>query len=104
MERMNRKALVLVLVLALGGVLAGCSSAVEEDEGPRSISRARVVGVNTDQDILVLNHEEIPGIMMAMTMPFPVADPAMLEGLSEGDAVEFEVEQQGSNIVIVAIK
>ncbi len=36
-------------------------------------------------------HEEIPNYMPAMTMPFTVKDAGLLDGLSAGDAVQFEL-------------
>ncbi len=36
-------------------------------------------------------HEDIPGFMPAMEMPFTVKDPALLRGLAPGDAVQFQL-------------
>jgi Cu/Ag efflux protein CusF len=50
-------------------------------------------------------HEDIPGYMKAMTMPFGVQSPALLDGLNEGDAVELSfVEGAGGGVVIQTIK
>lgn len=40
---------------------------------------------------LVVKHEEIPGYMDAMTMPFQVRDPKILEGVKAGDAITFQL-------------
>lgn len=40
---------------------------------------------------LVVKHEEIPGYMDAMTMPFRVRDPKLLEGIKGGDAISFQL-------------
>lgn len=40
---------------------------------------------------VVIKHDEIPGYMVAMTMPFPVRDPALLNSIRIGDKVEFEL-------------
>lgn len=40
-----------------------------------------------DADTVVIHHEEIPGFMKEMTMPFDVADPKLLEGVTSGDRV-----------------
>lgn len=40
---------------------------------------------------LVVKHEEIPGYMDAMTMPFKVRDPKILESVKAGDAVTFQL-------------
>ena len=46
----------------------------------------------------VIEHEEIPGYMMAMTMPFNVADKREISGLFNGDKVNFlfHVEENAS--------
>ncbi|MGL5017744.1 MAG: SCO family protein [Luteolibacter sp.] len=40
---------------------------------------------------LIVKHEEIPGYMDAMTMPFKVRDPKILESVKPGDAVTFQL-------------
>ena len=101
---MRKLATVFVSVLALVAVLAGCSGRSPEDESGGTISRGKVVAINAAENVIVLDHEEIPGIMMAMTMGFAVAEPALFEGLEVGDAVEFEIEQKQQGLTIVAIK
>jgi protein SCO1/2 len=44
--------------------------------------------VRVDDAGVVLDHETIPGVMMAMVMPFEVVDPKLLDGLKAGDQVE----------------
>jgi protein SCO1/2 len=50
-----------------------------------------VVQVDKAQQHLVIDHEEIPGFMGAMTMPYPVADAATLERVSPGDQITADV-------------
>jgi protein SCO1/2 len=45
---------------------------------------------------VVIAHEDIPGLMPAMTMNFDVPDPALLDGLVPGQAIEFDVEFTGT--------
>jgi protein SCO1 len=40
---------------------------------------------------LVVKHEEIPGYMDAMTMPFQVRDPKILESVKPGDVITFQL-------------
>lgn len=40
---------------------------------------------------LIVKHEEIPGYMDAMTMPFQVRDPKILESVKPGDAITFQL-------------
>lgn len=40
---------------------------------------------------VVIEHEDIPGFMPGMTMPFAVKQPALLRGLSPGEPVRFDL-------------
>ena len=94
---MNKYKVFLVAVLATG-LLAGCSGAETVS------SKGRIVTVDAEAGLLMLNHEEIPGLMMGMTMPFPVKDKALLEGFAAGDAVEFDVENSNQGLVVVGLR
>lgn len=64
--------------------------AVESDEDGQAYD-----GVGVIKDItptrIVIDHEQIEGYMMAMTMPFNIRDEALLEGISVEDSVSFTV-------------
>ena len=45
---------------------------------------------------LTVDHENIPGFMGAMTMPYAVKDGALLEHLSPGDLVTAKVVSTGT--------
>ena len=46
-----------------------------------------------DDGVLVIEHEEIPGFMMGMTMGFPVAEGVVAEGtLAVDDEINFQIE------------
>ncbi|MFO0668432.1 MAG: copper-binding protein [Polyangiaceae bacterium] len=52
-----------------------------------------------------ISHEDVPGYMKAMTMPFAVKEPAVLDGLAEGDAVTFSfTEESDGRLLIQSIK
>ena len=53
--------------------------------------RGIVRAIHPQRGEVVIEHEDIPGLMLAMTMPFEVADPALLEGLSPGQTVDFVI-------------
>ena len=60
--------------------------------------KGTVVQVDKAQQHLVVNHEEIPGFMGAMTMPYPVVDAQTLEKLSPGDQITADVVVTPSEI------
>ena len=94
---MSKYKVLLVAALA-AGLLAGCS-------GTETVSsKGRIVTVDAEEGLLMLNHEEIPGLMMGMTMPFPVKDKALLEGFAAGDAVEFDVENSSQGLMVVGLR
>ena len=51
--------------------------------------RGRVVGFGDDPHTLFIQHEEIPGYMPAMTMPFRTPDTTAVSRLSLGDQIAF---------------
>jgi protein SCO1/2 len=60
--------------------------------------RGLVLKVDSPRKTMLVSCESIPGYMEAMTMPFAVREPRMLEGLHPGTAVEFTlvVEEDSS--------
>ncbi len=73
------------------------------------VATAQAVGVitaiDTKENILTLDHEAIPAIKWpAMTMGFKVADPALLNGLTVGEKVDFELKIEGESQIIIAVK
>src|SRR5580700_6489462 len=73
------------LSLALSLLVAACGGSAEQNQSQGQGQEKRyhmagtVVSIDKEQQHLVVNHGEIPGFMSAMTMPYPVADPATLE-------------------------
>lgn len=53
--------------------------------------RGVVLELNPARSNLIVRHEEIPGYMRAMTMPFAVRDTNLLTGLSVGDTIRFRL-------------
>lgn len=53
--------------------------------------RGQIRSLDAANKTVRITHEEIPGYMPAMTMPFTVKDAALLSGLSAGDGVQFQL-------------
>jgi protein SCO1/2 len=88
----------MAAALALG--LVGCKPAASATatggssaaETPREYSvRGVVRRVEPERRSVVVKHEEIPGFMPAMTMPFDVKEPKELNGLKPGDQISFRM-------------
>jgi protein SCO1/2 len=81
MVRSSRIGLVLLIFC-----LASC-----QQQPRRYLLEGRVVAVAANRQSITISHEAIPGYMDAMTMPFPVKDPSLLEGVGPGDEIEGEL-------------
>lgn len=80
-------ALLAVLVPAL---VAGCRQ-------PKPAARdytlhGQVLAVLADRNELTIRHDDIPGFMPAMTMNYPVADPALMKGRTPGETITATLE------------
>jgi cytochrome oxidase Cu insertion factor (SCO1/SenC/PrrC family) len=88
------RAVLLACVLALG-----CGGRDDVYEG-----HGHVVEVDRAQSQVVIEHEQIAGLMPPMTMSFDVADPGLLEHLSPGQAIDFDLEVEGDKFRIVGAR
>ena len=87
----------LVLALLITLPLTACRG-TNQTQVRRYRLKGTVVQVDKAQQHLVVNHEEIPGFMGAMTMPYPVVDAQTLEKLSPGDQITADVVVTPSEI------
>ena len=82
------RAILITLTLAVIALTsAGCNSDSGEKEKVYDI-KGKVVSVDVEKKSVRLDHEDIPGFMAAMEMPFDVENAKILEGLKAGDAVQ----------------
>jgi protein SCO1/2 len=84
--------LVAVLVVALS-----CSSAKTYE------MRGQILGVNRDKMEILVKHDEIEGLMPAMTMPWKVRTASMLDNLGPGDLITSEIEVANNQGVVTRI-
>lgn len=96
------------IVVVVAALLLGCRGSQEEaPAGPQPAQwrvKGKIVSVNAAEKRVTLDHQNIPGLMAAMTMTFPVAEAQLLEGLAEGDAVEFTLTQTSSGLTITQMR
>jgi len=55
------------------------------------------------RDVIQVEHETIPGFMVALITDFRLGDRSMAEGLQAGDRVVFSVQQTEWDYFIIAI-
>lgn len=91
----------LVLLLALAAPL---SAACRQDPPVRQYTVVgQVITVQPSPPRITIKHQDIEGFMPAMTMPFAVREPAVLEGTKAGDLVRATLNVQGVDAWISAI-
>ena len=76
--RIGRLALVAVLLVL------GCS---REPEPKRYQLQGQILAIKPETQEVLVKHQDIPGFMMAMTMPYKVEDAALLDGKAAGDLI-----------------
>jgi Cu/Ag efflux protein CusF len=63
-----------------------------------------VKSTNVKRPSIEIDHEDIKGLMPAMTMEFYVKGKSLLEGLKPGDRIEFRLENGVGGLKITEIK
>ena len=94
----SRKRCALLAALLVSAALSACS------DGPASNryqARGIVREVLLADHQVVIEHEEIAGLMPAMTMSFDVPDHDVLSRLAAGQAIDFTVETAGEKFRVV---
>jgi Cu/Ag efflux protein CusF len=100
-------AVVVALLVSLAG---GCGGQMGSPDPPATPLdgvyeiRGVVVAVDTGRSILEINHEAIPGVMPAMTMPYEVAEPRLLQGLAAGDRVRGTLRVDNRGQIITSLE
>jgi len=82
---------------------AGQAAEASNDKLPPNVYRGVgvVEEIHKDTATIQINHKDIANLMPAMSMPFKVRDIVLLDSVSVGDQVEFQVT---GDLVVVAIK
>ena len=103
------------VTIFLSASFAGCGSQKpaqteqpqQQQQGPKRYQLAgRVVSIDAAKQQLVVDHGDIPGFMMAMTMPYAVKTSDQLTSISPEDQITADVVVNGDdvhleNIVVV---
>jgi Cu/Ag efflux protein CusF len=89
--------------------LAGCGSnskpaeqaSAQQQAGPKRYQlEGRVVSVQPSSNQVVVDHKDIPGFMMGMTMPYPVKNPDELKPLAPEDQIKADVVVNGNDVYL----
>lgn len=85
--------------VSLALVLAGCGERTSEHG---HAARGVVRDVLPAEGQVVIEHEEVPGLMPAMTMSFDVPDRALLATLAPGQTIDFQIEHTDKSYRVIA--
>lgn len=90
------------MLLSVGGL--ACRRAPEQTAaGRRYELKGKVVSVDKARHQVTLDHEEIPGYMAAMVMPFTLKDEEILSELAPGDQLQATLLVDGSSTQLTNI-
>lgn len=102
------KTIPLAALLAALAALPACKPAPREAPAAAAaaehVSSGLIVAFKSEGRVVVLDHQAIPGLMEAMTMPFELQDAKLGAGLKPGDKVEFTLAVKGDDYKITALK
>ncbi len=85
--------------------LASAKQTTGAQVGERSWTvRGIVRGVAPEQQLILITHEDIPGLMIGMTMAFRADGSKLLRGLAPGDRIQFTLKEAAPQVVVVSIR
>src|SRR5262245_31796578 len=101
-----KKATTLLLATMLAGAFtaASCSksdnnanpdstaAAATTDSAKQGDGLGKIAGLDTALHTVTLSHNDVPGIMEAMTMEYTLEKPEMAAGFAVGDSVKFTMK------------
>lgn len=94
----------MTLAFALCASTAVAEGAPNHSHGNMEMSMGTITKIDTRWNRLTIDHGPLANLDMgAMRMVFEVADPAMLEGLSEGQEVEFVADRVKGKLTVTGI-
>lgn len=99
----------MALLLTAALTAAGCGDGHERHTPAVQADTVYTVdavflGPRFDSTAARVAHDDIPGVMPAMTMDLRVAERAVLRGHAEGDSVVLVLEQRGPDLVVAAMQ
>lgn len=95
-------------LLALAFTLATSGAAMAQmahDHGDMPMSHGTITKIDEKWNRLTIDHGPLENLEMeAMTMVFEVADPAMMEGLAEGQEITFMADRVKGKLTVTEIE
>jgi Cu/Ag efflux protein CusF len=95
--------LITLTVALICLAFAGCKQDDTDKEKVYDI-KGKVVSVDVPKKSVKLDHEDIPGFMMAMEMSFEVENAKLLDGLKAGDPVQGKLKVKAGARLITELR
>jgi protein SCO1/2 len=90
----------IVFVVA---IVIGCGKTPAPAERLYDV-KGKVVAVDAQKPSVTLDHDDIPGLMQAMTMEFAVRDAKVLAGIAVGDSVRGRIRKDDGGYVLRSLE
>ena len=98
-----KRLLNLVPLAAVALIIAGCQHDASSADKLYPL-KGKVIAVDVAAKTVMIDHEDIPGLMKAMKMTFSVEDAKILDGISPGSLVEGKVKHASDKYVLTELK
>jgi Cu(I)/Ag(I) efflux system periplasmic protein CusF len=109
--RLVLASLVLVSIISCNNKLATRKTSSGEASGPAAATQTTthqatgtVKALDLKGPTIDIDHGDIEGLMPAMEMEFSVSNAALLNGISVGDRIEFQVTNSVGGLQVTSIK
>lgn len=98
--------LLMTVTISTTVLVTGCQNSASTPASNAKVYdvKGKVVALDADKKIVTLDHEDIPGLMKAMTMEFTVTDSKVLDGLKAGDAVHGKLKSEGGQYTVTSLE
>ncbi|BBU53886.1 MULTISPECIES: copper-binding protein [Mameliella] len=94
-----------LLALAVALVTAGAALAETAHNGAMPMSQGTITKIDLKWKKITIDHGPLENLdMPAMKMVFDLSDPTMLEGLAEGQSVDFAADRVNGKLTVTEIQ
>ena len=93
-----------IVALLVPLALAGCKGGDQATAAKEYPIKGKVLAVDLGKPSVKLDHEEIPGLMKAMEMDYPVENAKLLEGIKAGDQVQGQLKVESGKYIITRLE
>jgi Cu/Ag efflux protein CusF len=114
-----KKPVTLLLATMLAGAftagsMTGCSktdnaahtdstaAAAASDTAKQGVGIGKIAGLDTALHTVTLSHNDVPGIMEAMTMEYTLEKPEIAKGFAVGDSVKFTMKEPTTGTFLIS--